>query len=352
MRGMGRIYRRGTTFWIQYSHRGRIFRESSHSDREAVARKLLKKRLGEIGLGRFVGPDEEKITFDEMVSTILTDYQMNNRRSIRGIKLSIQHLRSWFGMDRALDISSDRVKKYVIVRQEEGAANSSINYELAVLKRMFRLTIKNALLPEIKLLEVSNARQGFVDPADFNRLHAALPESLQDAIRFLYLSGWRVGEMRSLEWRDVNLSQNEIQLRLENSKNKRPRILALGGELTEIFARTQNRRRLDCPFVFHRDGKPIGDIRKVWATACRAAGLRLLVHDLRRSAIRNMVRSGTPEGVAMSISGHQTRSVFERYNIVSKKDQEAAIARQEMYLSAHSGQEPKVVRLPLAKEVA
>jgi integrase len=352
MRGMGRTYRRGTTFWIQYSHHGRNFRESSHSDREAVARKLLKKRLGEIGLGRFVGPDEEKITFEEMVSTILTDYQMNNRRSIRGIKLSIQHLRSWFGMDRALNISSDRVRKYVIVRQEEGAANSSINYELAVLKRMFRLAIKNAPQPEIKLLEVRNARQGFVDPADFNRLHAALPESLQDAIRFLYLSGWRVGEMRSLEWKDVNLLQNEIHLRLENSKNKRPRMLALGGELAEIFARIQSGRRLDCPFVFHRDGKPIGDIRKVWATACRAAGLRLLVHDLRRSAIRNMVRSGTPEGVAMSISGHQTRSVFERYNIISKKDQEAAIARQEIYLSAQSKQEPKVVILPLAKAVA
>ena len=139
MRGMGRIYRRGTTYWIQYSHRGRTFRELSHSDRETVARKLLKKRLGETGVQKFIGPAEERVTFEDLAATLLTDDEVNAKRSIRGARLSLQHLRCYFGTDRALDITMDRISAYKLERQRESAANGSINRELAALKRAFRL---------------------------------------------------------------------------------------------------------------------------------------------------------------------------------------------------------------------
>jgi integrase len=73
----------------------------------------------------------------------------------------------------------------------------------------------------------------------------------------------------------------------------------------------------------------IGEIKKVWVAACKKAGLEaLLFHDLRRSAIREMVRNGYSERVAMEISGHRTRSIFDRYNIVDLEDQKAAAARR------------------------
>ena len=117
------------------------------------------------------------------------------------------------------------------------------------------------------------------------------------------------------------------------SKNKTGRVLPLSGELLEVIARAAERRRLDCTRVFHVDGHPIGAFRKSWARACVAAGLGTRVpsgqltptgkpelkyqgltpHDLRRSAIRNMVRAGIRESVCMALSGHKTRTVFDRY---------------------------------------
>ncbi|MBI3028810.1 MAG: hypothetical protein HYY64_04780, partial [Candidatus Rokubacteria bacterium] len=87
-------------------------------------------------------------------------------------------------------------------------------------------------------------------------------------------------------------------------------------------------------------GRPIGSFRKTWARACRAAGAPgLLVHDLRRSGIRNMVRAGVAEHTAMRISGHKTRSVFDRYDIVSESDLQEA-ARRIAASAAVSGAVP------------
>jgi len=353
MRGMGRIYRRGTTVWIQYSHRGRIFRESSHSDRETVARRLLKKRLGEIGMQKFIGPAEERVTFEDLAAALLTDYQVNAKRSVRGARLSMQHLRSYFGTDRALDITTDRICAYKLERQHESAANGSINRELAALKRAFKLLIQAGRLshaPHIPMLPEANPRQGFLEPIDFARLRDALPEYLKDPISFLYLSGWRKSEMRTLEWRDVDTASAVVRLRRERSKNEEPRILPLQGELLAIIMRAYDNRRLDRPYVFHDGGAPIGDFRKAWRNALLATALgNMLIHDMRRSCVRNLIRSGTPEAIAMRLTGHKTRSVFDRYNITNESDLAAASARLDEYVNTRQKDAAKVSVLSVKK---
>lgn len=359
MRGIGRTYQRGAVWWIAFWHNGELHRESSQSPndptsgrKESDAKALLKKRFGEIGRGKLIGASAEKVTFIELKEDLLTDYEINRRRSVRSVKLSIIHLEKVFGTDRAMEIRTDRIKKYVSKRQSEGAANGSINRELSALSRMFNLAIESEKLvyaPHVPRLEENNARQGFLDHGSFLALQDHLPAYLKDPIWFLYLSGWRKGEMQSLEWRDVDLPGKAIRLRAENSKNKRPRFLALSGELLAVIQRAAARRRLNCRLVFHNDGAPVANFRKSWWKACVAVGLGhlekigegrgakkvyhgLLVHDLRRSAVRNMVRAGINEKTAMERSGHRTRSIFDKYNISSEKDQADASEKLNRYL--------------------
>jgi integrase len=206
---------------------------------------------------------------------------------------------------------------------------------------MFSLAVQDGRLPTmpcVPTLDEDNARQGF-DHGAFIALRDNLPEYLRDPVTFLYLSGWRVGEMKALEWRDVDLAGRVVHLRPEISKNKDGRLSPLSDELLEITERAHGRRRLDCSRVFHRDGRPIGDFRKAWSSARKTVGLGLvLVHDLRRTAVRNMVRAGIPDRVAMTLSGHKTRSIFDRYNIVSEADLVLATERLYSHLTQRAPQ--------------
>lgn len=355
-RGEGRVFLRGETWWCSYYHNGREIRESAKTTDERKAWRLLRERLRKAGTPEFIGPAAKRVTFADLTTLLLTDYRLNGRRSIVHAERHTRRLADTFGMDRALDITAERIGAYTVARLQEGAKPASVNRELAALRRMFALAVKAGRLPHrphIAMLAEDNAREGFLEPADFEAVRAHLPPDLADAATFAYLDGWRKGEVRSLEWRDVALERADgsivggvIRLRREHSKNKRGRVLVLQGALLEVIARRAAARRLDCVHVFHRDGRPLGDFRKAWSRACAAAGLcGQLFHDMRRSAVRNMVRAGVPERVAMAISGHKTRAVFDRYNIVSEADLAEAATRVSGYVAARRDAGPSVTPL-------
>ncbi|MGA7764105.1 MAG: tyrosine-type recombinase/integrase [Candidatus Binataceae bacterium] len=301
-------------------------------------------------------PTAAKITFEELAKALLENWTVNGRRSMKSLRASVANLRKCFGNDRALQVTHTRIEAYKADRLAQGAAKGTINHELAMLRRMFSLAHKAGQIPNppaIEMLPLNNARQGFVDPADFARLLEALPEHLKGLVEFLYLTSWRAGEARTLEWGDVDLPGRAIRLRAEHSKNGKARLIKLSGRLLEVVENALAVRSLGCPLLFHNKGHALVDCRRSWTTATTAAGLNgLLIHDLRRSGIRNMVRAGVPESVAMKISGHKTRTTFERYNITNEADLGDAAERIDAYLEAKRQEPSKVAVLADRRKVA
>src|SRR5262245_21319980 len=115
-RGLGRIYQRGRTWWVQYHFRGRLFRETTGSADQSAAVKLLKRRLGEMGRGVLVGPSVERTTFEDLAKLLISDYKVNGRKSLDRAERSVGLLRTFFGLSRAVDITPNRVAAYVSSR--------------------------------------------------------------------------------------------------------------------------------------------------------------------------------------------------------------------------------------------
>lgn len=360
MRGMGRVFRRGRTYWIAYSHRGREYRESARSEKEAAAKRLLKKRLKDILGDRFVPPSQERVLFSELLDGLLLDYRNNGRKSLKVLEYRLKPLQDAFGLDRAVDVTEPRIERYKAARLAEGKAPATVNRELSVLRRAFRLAVKQkrlATAPAVECLTEHNVRTGFFERGDFEAVVAHLPEYLRDFARFAYLSAWRKGEIASLAWADVDRDGRVIRLRPEASKTGEGRTLALEGALWEIIERRWAARQVPTPegarltpWVFHRAGHPIRDIRGAWASACKVAGLEgKLFHDLRRTAVRNMVRAGVPQSVAMKISGHRTAAIFRRYDITTEADIREAVRKTQVHLRTQPA-ERTVVPLQEARE--
>jgi integrase len=145
-------------------------------------------------------------------------------------------------------------------------------------------------------------------------------------------------------WENVDRAAGEV--RISTSKNGHGRLLPLTGALKDLIERRWQAREYQTPenvtaispHVFHDRGVPVGDFRKAWASACKAAKVPgKLFHDLRRTAVRNMIRAGVPQTVAMSISGHRTIAMFNRCNIASQDDKREALLRTEAHLAALPG---------------
>jgi integrase len=346
----GSLYQRGNVWWIKYYRNGIPMRESSGSDKESIAKSLLRSRLGDIEHGVPVTPKTNRVTFEELAADVVNDYKTNGHKSLDDVQRTFEmHLRPVFGDWRASNITTTKVREYVLARQDKGASNATINRELSALKRAFTLGMQAGKLtyrPHIPMLKENNIRKGFFEPAQFEALRAKLPAVLQPVVIFLYITGWRLSEALGLEWRQVDFTAGRVRLDAGTTKNGEAREFPFTAELRELLAQqreyvrqVERERATICKQVFIRpDGTPIKGFRKAWLRASRDAGCPGMIrHDFRRTAVRNLVRAGIPERVAMQMTGHKTRSVFERYNIVSDGDLSEAARKLDLAANKLTG---------------
>ena len=185
-------------------------------------------------------------------------------------------------------------------------------------------------------------RQGFFEHPEYLAVRAHLPAPWQDILDLAYYSGWRKNEILGLTWDEIDEAGGVIRLSPARSKTLVGRILPISQPIAEALARRRARRDPTSPLVFHRDGIPIRRWRTAWRTACQAAGVPTrFLHDCRRTAARNLIRASVPERVAMLLTGHKSRAIFDRYNIINEQELLEAGDQLVAYLAQHAQATPR-----------
>ena len=347
----------GCRFWYaQYYRNGRQIRISTKTEVKQVALKTLRRLMGESENGAPLLSDMRKIRYADLRQALIDNYiaegnkslkeRANGEETVAGLKV----LDEFFGYKTAFEdgkivvadkgvsvthMTTEAARQFVRERRAEGVGNAAINRSLAAMRRMLNLARRERKIQDVPYIEFQKeppARKGFLELEDFENLIGLLPTYLRPLITLLYYCGARIGEALQIEWTQVDLQSRLIHLEAEQTKTDEARILPLPPVLVTMLEEMEPKKGR----VFDAT-----NLRKEWVKACVAAGLGrkievpgkpydpryegLTLHDLRRSAVRNLRKAGIPESVAMKISGHKTRSVFERYNIVSTDDVQEAM---------------------------
>jgi integrase len=333
------------------------------------------------------------ITIAELYEALERDYRINGRKDLKNPKARWEnHLKSAFAQTPAQTLTHDAVILYVAARQKEGAANATINREMALLKRCYSLAIQAGKLtrrPYIPRLREHNVRTGFVKDVQYEALARETEKVglwLRAMFEVAYVYGWRKSELLNLRVRQVNLEERTIMLDPGQTKNDEGRQVNMTEKVFDLLQQCIACKEPE-DYVFTRVPRPGGyvyrepgsrfwwircfrgkqdirrstrtedkemaqavlrlvirersttvwgiprrvtDFRENWREVTKAAGCpRLRFHDLRRTGIRNLRRSGVSEKISMRISGHLTRSVFDRYDIVDDADLKDAIRKLE-----------------------
>ena len=336
MKGNGRVFQRGSIWWIAYYDNGRERRESSGSHERKEAVMLLRQRLVEVATGTVQARAPKRaraVRMHDLFDLVEHSFQINGRTSPTNGRCLLR-MRKHFGRYTVPACTGLVISHYMAARQRAGRKAGTINREMTVLRRAFRLGYENDLaakVPVVKRLPELGVRNEFFTRAEIDTLLPCLPAHLRDAVLFGFLTGWRKGEIGGLRWSNVDRAERVIRLEPAQNKGRTVRVLTLQGELAALIERRWQARKVGRVFalhVFHRGGRPLGEFREAWLAACRNAGLgNRWFHSLRRSAARNMSLQGIPEKVIMSIMGHKTRVMFDRYNIVTEADQRAYAKR-------------------------
>lgn len=345
-------------------------REVAGDSREDAER-LLAKRLREVanhrdGRWKFEGPKIERVTVDALLNDVEEDYNLRQFRSIRTAKVHMARLREALGGRRAVSVTSAVVTRYILTRRSDGAAPATIDRETELLRRAFNLGAKSgraAFVPYIphQSKPNGNARQGFLERSDFDAILSQIADKdFRDLLEWFWWTGMRDGEIAALGWEAHDRQTGTLRLAAADAKIGEGRVIPLAGPLAEIIERRRARRIPGCRLVFHSKGSRmvrengglLDRLYDEWFHAVEAVGLpgrtrkvrgvtqrvpraeRVIPYDLRRTAVRNLRAAGIPERVIMEITGHKTRSMFDRYGIVDERDMRNAFEAVGAYVAA------------------
>ena len=356
------VYKRGKTWWYGFWFKGKRVQESTKVENRREAENIEKAAWTQLARGE-VGiedkPEEERRTIGQLLDVLVDDFKARNKDNTKNLNL-IATVRKDLADRWADALTTVALTEYISGlrkpqkpkkgRRSKSLADSTIKHRLQILATAYELEnrareeakLDPLIVPRFPKLLQDNARSGFLNRAPFDVLYSHLPEHLKDFALFAYLTGWRRNAIATLEWSDVR--DGNIYLRGVYSKNKKPYYVPVLGELVQLIERRKELRTVKTDagvtissLVFHHAGEPIVEFRKSWSTACKKAGCEgRLFHDLRRSAARQLIRSGVTKDVARQLGGWKTDSMFSRYNVCDEEDLRDAMQKVTAYNKSES----------------
>lgn len=337
-RGTSRPYLRGKIWWIRYKVPGEAEErfESSKSSNKQDAVRLLNRRRKEIDDRQVTSTDA---TVGDLLKLYLADQKKQKRSSYNSAEGYVRlHLEPAFGKIKASAITTKMINSFVEQKQTAGYQDASINRYLEALRRAYTLGLESLpplvyVVPTIDQLEENNVREGFLEHEQYIQLRDELPDHQKLILVIGYHFGMRRGEILTLRWDQVDWDGGIIRLAKKQTKGKKARVAPLYGELRAWLDMAYAVRDPECPFIVSWKGQGISETKRAWKNACKRALLPdLLIHDLRRTAARNMIRAGVPERQVLDIVGWKTRAMLDRYNIMDERDVHTAGEKMTRYL--------------------
>ena len=332
--GQGSIYQRNGWWWCSYSAGGVRRREPCETKDREEALNFLRRKQGKLASGEALAPDRVRIR--DLLQLLLEDYDTRRVAQSYIATLKVKSiLNPQLGDIKAAKLTTEQVKAYIRTRSKT-VKPATVNRELGILHRAFQLGYQHdpplvGRVPVFPKLPEGEPRKGFLKAEHYRKLLDELPDELRLLFVIAYHVGLRKGALLRIKWDQVDLTAGCIWMEGKKA-NRKPEPVAVPiygdmGKFLELQPRTSD-------YLFARGSKPIKDFRETWTLTCERAGLPgLLFHDLRRTAVRNLRRAGVPESVIMKITGHRTRSMFERYNITDQTDLQDAGRVAEEFLS-------------------
>ncbi len=327
MSGMAKPYKRkGSRFWwIAPVISGRQAPQSTKTEDYTEAREQLNSLEGKAADGIPISARPNRVLFRTLAEGVETDYANKKLASLPDLRCRLDnHINPLIGHLLAHRISSATLSEYTQIRQKEGAANATINREMAAIKRAYTLGMRSGQVlvrPFIEKLPEDNEREGLFGPDQFQALLAKANTLTADLITLAYYSGWRKTSLTEIEWSQVDFRTGVIYgIQKKNKKRvgfpfaEFPDVKAMLVRRREETEALQREAGRIIPYVFHRKGKQVKSWRGSWEKARRESGLAgKVLHDFRRTAVTNMLDAGIPIDVIMDIAGFKTVQMILRY---------------------------------------
>lgn len=319
-------YQLTKTWYVKYYSGGKAIVASTGSESYEEALAILRGKQAKAA--RYGDHDGklEKVRVGHLLDLLIESYKTKKRRSLYDTQLRIdKHLRPVFGPMLAQSLGTSALRRYVQDRQKEKASAATINKEMAWLRHSLKLGAQEdpplvERVPHFPMLSVDNAREGTLAHEQYRAVRDLLPTYARIALVIGYHTGARKGEIVSIKIEYVDLKARRIRRPGATTKNGRPRYLPIYGDMAAELEMALSAADPKCAYLLQEDGKRVHAFVKSWKTACKGAGVPgALFHDLRRTAATNMIEAGLSEREAMEVTGHRTRSMFDRYHIVSER---------------------------------